>query len=286
MSLIYIVGLAGILFLFLWKKYTSHTKRRYQYIKYLEEQNRKLESLIQEPQPIQSMSVPTDSYSKSENTSENQTDSHPDMSEEIEIETVVKAEFPPDIAMMLKGLTGSLNESIKGGAEVEDVTEEFVDVRDIQDESDVEIVDDTKQENSEDRSITDYICEVPEFETEEDPEKVPLSSLNPKTNDECKDNGKCEIKPILEENFADVPEELFDRPSITVSQNDDSGVKAANTDDNRMYLERDEYLEESLDDLIQTKQMHCTAILKSGDNKGKICGKKSKRNGLCKVHSK
>jgi hypothetical protein len=38
--------------------------------------------------------------------------------------------------------------------------------------------------------------------------------------------------------------------------------------------------------LIQTKQMHCTAILNSGARKGEMCGKTSTYNGLCKTHNK
>jgi hypothetical protein len=270
MNMMYIIGLVSILILFVWKKYTSHKKRRNQYIKYLQEQNQKLQAVIQEePSPSQSMPDETNKFSSSNVD-------NPILNEkEIQIDIQNPAQMmglPQELAFMINMQNQNQGQVNQNEANVEDITEDFIDIREAQEEEedeDVEVVSD---------------CEIPEFETERDPEKVPLDQLSPLTKETCELNGKCSIQPLIEENFADIPIELYDKPSISVSQNDDSGIKASNTDDNRKYLEKDEILEESLDALIQTKQMHCTAILKSGSNKGGMCGKSAKRDGLCKMH--
>lgn len=282
MNNLYIIGLACVLFLFLWKKYTLYTKRRNEYIKILQEQNKKLEEAIQQgnsPHPINSMPHSTNGLSQSSPIETVQVES-------VQVDLPSIPGITSEIAAILKGFSHQRPQ--EESANVEEVTEEeskenFVDSvardaswKDINDVSDddIEIVDDTAQD-----------CVEPEFETPEDPEKVPLPENFP-DREESEPTGRCQVQPLLEENFADVPEELYDRPSTRVSENDDSGVVASNTDDNRMYLDKDEELEETLDELIQTKQMHCTAILSSGKNKGSACGKKAKKNGLCKVHSK
>lgn len=275
MNILYIIGLLSILVLFMWKKYTSRTRRRNEYIQYLQQQNQKLQSLIQEqPEPSQSMPNPTNSFSSAMNEPNDTNKSliEDPMEENLDSMNIPSRVMgiPPEIAFMLH----QVQSNNSSNSNVEEVTEDFVDIRDAQEEENVEIVED------------EPMCQNTEMETMEDPEKVPLKQLNPLEKDNCEDNGRCLLQPVLEQNFADVPEELYDRPSTRVSENDESGIKAANGEDNRMYLEKDEQLEESLDDLIQTKQMHCYAVLKSGDNKGKQCGKKAKRDGLCKVHFK
>lgn len=263
MEAMYIIGLVSILFLFIWKKYTTHTKRRNEYIKYLQEQNQKLQSVIQEEEPRSTPSMPdlTDGYPNDMINVE----SEPIQEDVVEInESSTKTmEIPPEISFMLHQFPGQTNETL---TKIEEIDDDFVDMND---------------EESDDN------CEEPYFETDEDPEKVPLDNLvYENDNDENDDDGKCCLKPLLEENFVDVPDALYDKPSTTVSENDDSGIKAANSDDNRKYLDKDEELEESLDALIQTKQMHCTAILTSGKNKGNMCKKNAKMDGLCKIHHK
>jgi len=279
MNMIYIVGLISILALFIWKKYTSHTKRRNQYIKYLQEQNQKLQSVIQEePDASQSMPSSTNNLSSSESIIPDAAQASGENYIPIQEEEVLGSGLPtsgrvmgipPELAFMLNQFPGQMNQA-EPQVNIEEVKEDFVDMNDVIEDSDddIELVDD---------------CVESEFETKEDPEKIPLDNAKP---EDCKDEGKCCLKPLLEDNFADVPEELYDVPSIRVSENDDSGIKASNTDDNRKYLSKDEELEEALDDLIQTKQMHCSAVLSTGKNKGSMCGKKTKRDGLCKVHSK
>jgi len=239
MNVLYIVGLVSIILLFIWKKYTSHTKRRNEYIKYLQEQNKKLQTVIQDPsQPIHEMNP--------ENSIQNQ-----DM----------QAMGMPEFAFILNQLQSK--QQPPNTANVEELKEDFVDV-------------------NKDDEMSD--CELPDFETEETPEKVPLMNER-KPPIVLENEGKCSLKPLLESNFADVPEALYDKPSISVSENDPNNeVKAANTDDNRKFLEKDELLEESLEELLQTKQMHCTGIVRTGKNKGSVCGKKANKEGLCKQH--
>ena len=128
-----------------------------------------------------------------------------------------------------------------------------------------------------------------ERETEEDPDKKPLATKDLNCVNET-EIGQCCATPLLEFATADVHPDLFDIPSTSVSENDEFSFKAFNTDDNRKFLTEEEKEESKLElegePLVQKKQMHCSSIIHSGPREGEVCGKKTSKNGLCKMHNR
>jgi hypothetical protein len=254
MKPLYILGLVGILVLFMWKKYISYTKQRNQYIQYLQAQVMKLQQVTQHSAGITSS-----------------------------IET----------AELVDKLGVSINDECETELNCEinlyDDTP-LVDVIKVEEAGNRVIVDD-EDEDCKGKNVR--------FETEEDPEKIPLCEHEPILVDDChtsEDVGKCCPDPLLGFNFVDVPETLFDQASTAVADNDpNTDIKAHNTDDNRAYVPKGVDSDCSSDsgsddedepvDEPQTKQMHCTAILSSGKRKGMMCQRKTKKDSRCKLHA-
>ena len=235
---LYLLGLAGVLTLFLWKKYSSYTKKRNQYIQFLQAQVLKLNS-----------------------------------ANEVSMDTV-----PVAVADAIQVA------EVQGVPVVAEVT---------------------------------VTPNEPVYETEEDPEKVPLCDLVAEDRVEATNTlsdcevSRCQPEPLLEFNFVDVPETLYDRATIEVADNDDDNcdVVAHNTvgtqhhlikrsndsdSDNECGSDSDSDSDEVdtgdvIEDEIvvcQTKQMHCTSALRSGKRKGQLCGRKTDGDvsGSCKLH--
>lgn len=238
MNPLYFIALAGILALFLWRKYVSYTKKRNQYIQYLQTQVATLSQQQQE---------------NSNTTEENNDDD--------DVNSIVL----PNISATVV----TLNEPAVPEKAPEDTTK---------------IVE-----------VEDHVMETRRYETPDDPEKVPLCDMldTKLACHETEEVGKCCVEPILEQNFADVPENLFDRGGVSVGENDpDCDVVAHNTSDDTYELPKDDSddcdsdsaIEEDEIDLTPTKQMHCTRILTTGKRKGSACGRKAHQDGLCKLH--
>lgn len=285
MNILYVIGIASIILLFIWKKYTSYIKRRNEYIKYLQIQNQKLQSNIQNNVKE---NIPIDEKDESQKEDTN------------------LFGLPQELMILLNNMKPSISKSLneKNNCNIEEVEEKKVEkehfdpvlpdgvVKSVKlNDTTVECEEKSVEEEVSNKKNSENKDKV--YETEKDPEKKPLDYT---TESEMRcDNpnlvGKCCISPILQENFADVSEKLFDIPSTSVSENDpNSNIKASNTDDNRKFLTEEEKLEDDLEvdslPLTQSKQMHCSAILNSGNRKGEMCGKLSNKNGLCKIHNK
>jgi hypothetical protein len=223
---LYLLGLAGVLTLFLWKKYSSYTKKRNQYIQFLQAQVLKLNA--------------------------NNEVGH----------------------VSMEGVPAAVADAIQ----VADVAEVTVAPKE----------------------------QV--YETEDDPENVPLCDLVAEDRVEATNTlsdcevSRCQPEPILEFNFVDVPETLYDRATVEVADNDcDGDVVAHNTVGTQHHLIKNSNNSDSDSDsdevdtgdviedeivICQTKQMHCSATLRSGKRKGQLCGRKTDgdASGSCRIH--
>jgi hypothetical protein len=312
MNTLYVAALVGILLLFLWKKYVTHTKRQKQYIQYLQTQIQKLESSIQD------QSYPEESYQdENQYPSNNIAFAHvnplaglsaqevvimgsqlyPEQQAPVQVQEVeeVDEEEPSPLVVERNNNEGELEMLSRQEVEEENRTENDQ-VNEIQE---VDVTQDAKRHLLNEYLRSTGVCNEEGLETEDDPEKVPLMEADRKPNSEktdinevkeCNDEvkGRCCVQPIIEENFADVPETLFDRGTISVAEDDPTwGVQASNAVDDRKFLEKQDLSEELQGDVVvltQTKQMHCTKILKSGKRKGEMCGRKTVKDGMCHIH--
>ena len=259
MNSLYIFGLAGILILFMWKKYISYTKQRNQYIQYLQAQVYKLTQQTSEQKPSSPTAPQQQNYNATIHINDN---CAPELDCELNIYDVED----------INNLSDGAGDVIK----VEEVGNRVV-------------VDDE-----------DLECPNIDFETPENPEKIPLCSNEKETDVEencltIEEVGKCCPDPLLSFNYTDVPDTLFDKASISVSENDtNTDVKAHNADDNRVYVPKgvdtdcsddDDDDDNTSVDEPQVKQMHCTAMLSSGKRKGMMCQRKTHLDDRCRIHT-